>query len=74
MLQQISSGLSRYSLVTSSNLAKQEKFNGAANSEEQIVEMREFLGQFVIDIVRKLKDNPRIIPIVNELLEVNYKH
>lgn len=71
MLQQISNGLSRYSLVTSPDLAKQEKYT-TVNTEEQIVEMREFFGQVVNDIVRSLKQNPGAIQIVQELLEVIY--
>lgn len=71
LLQQICSGLSRYSLVTAPEVAKQDKFISGA-TDEQIVEMREFLSQVANDIVRNLKDTQGVVQIVQELLEVNY--
>lgn len=71
LLQQICSGLSRQSLVTTPLITKQEKANITGNhTEEQIIEMREFIGQILIDTVRSLKENPRVVQIVQELLEV----
>jgi len=72
LLQQICSGLSRYSLVTAPLLTKQNQINTNVNSEDQIIEIREFLGQIVIDIVRRLNESQRVTSIVQELLEVNY--
>jgi len=72
LLQQICSGLSRHALITAPSLAKQDKFNSNVNSEDQIIEMREFLGQIVIDIVQHLKQSQGVVQIVQELLEVNY--
>lgn len=71
LLQQICNGLGRHSLVTSPSSVKQEKFN-PTNTEDQIIEMREFLSQVVNDIVRNLKNNVGVLQIVQELLEVNY--
>lgn len=70
LLQQICSGFSRYSLVVSPELAKNEKFNSSANTEEQVVEMREFLGQVANSIIQNLKQNPGVVQIAQELLEV----
>lgn len=72
LLQQICNGLSRHSLVSTPDVAnKREKYN---STEEQIVEMREFLSQILIDVVRSLKESPRIALILQELLEVIFIH
>lgn len=71
LLQQICSGFSRYSLVTSPALAKHDKVNQNVNSEEQIIEMREFTSQVANDIVQKLKDSSGGVQILQELFEVN---
>lgn len=72
ILQQICNGLSRFSLITSSEAAKQttEKFVSTI-SEDQIVEMREFLGLVLNGIVRDLNKNTGVVPIMQELLEVS---
>jgi len=72
LLQQICQGLSRYSLVVSPDTAKQEKTITTTNTEDQIIEMREFLGQFVIDVVLNLKNKPEVLQITQNLLEVIY--
>lgn len=72
LLQQICNGFSRYSLVISPELAKNEKYDPTANTEDQVVEMREFLGQVANDIIRNLKQNPGVVQITQELLEVIY--
>lgn len=73
LLQQICNGFSRYSLVTAPELSKQEKFDkNSIHTEEQITEMREFISQVLIDIVRNLKLTPGVVEIVHELLEVNF--
>ncbi|KAL4132666.1 hypothetical protein QTP88_009784 [Uroleucon formosanum] len=73
LLQQICNGFSRYSLVTTPELSKQDKFDkNAIHTEEQITEMREFIGQVLIDIVRKLKQTSGVVEIVHELLENMY--
>lgn len=71
LLQQICNGLSRQVLFTTPSLAKQNKFSKNVNSDDQIIEMREFLSQVVIDIVRNLKHSQGFVEIVQELLEVN---
>lgn len=73
LLQQICNGFSRYSLVTAPELSKQDKFDkNVSHTEEQITEMREFISQVLIDIVRSLKQTPGVVEIVHELLEVNF--
>lgn len=72
LLQQICNGFSRYSLVVSPELAKNEKFNPSVNTEDQVVEIREFLGQVANSIIRNLKQNPGVVQITQELLEVIY--
>jgi len=72
LLQQICNGFSRYSLVTTPELSKQDKFDkNSTHTEEQITEMREFISQVLIDIVRSLKQTSGVVEIVHELLEVN---
>lgn len=44
------------------------------NTEEQIVEMREFIGQVTNDIVHNLKQNLGAVQNIQELLEVNYNY
>lgn len=72
LLQQICNGFSRYSLVINPELVKNDKFNSIANTEDQVVEMREFLGQVASGIIRNLKQNPGVVQITQELLEVIY--
>lgn len=71
LLQQVCNGLSRQTLVYSPALAKQDNFN-VTNSEDQIVEVREFFGQVLSDVVRNLKLQPGAVQITQTLLEVNY--
>lgn len=42
------------------------------NTEEQIVEMREFIGQITNDIVQNLKQSSGAVQKIQEILEVNY--
>lgn len=71
LLQQICNGFSRYSLVTAPELSKQDKFDkNSIHTEEQIIEMREFISQVLIDIVRNLKKSSGVVEIIHELLEV----
>lgn len=73
LLQQICNGFSRYSLVTAPELSKQDKFDkNSIHTEEQITEMREFISQVLIDIVRNLKNTSGVVEIIHELLEVNF--
>jgi len=73
LLQQICNGFSRYSLVTAPELSKQDKFDkNSTQTEEQIIEMREFVSQVLIDIVRNLKNTSGVVEIIHELLEVNF--
>ncbi|XP_025193243.1 leucine-rich PPR motif-containing protein, mitochondrial [Melanaphis sacchari] len=73
LLQQICNGFSRYSLVTSPELSKQDKFDkNSIHTEEQIIEMREFISQVLIDIVRNTKQTSGVVEIIHELLENMY--
>lgn len=73
LLQQICNGFSRYSLVTAPELSKQDKFDkNSIHTEEQITEMREFISQVLIDVVRSLKQTSGVVEIVHELLENMY--
>lgn len=74
LLQQVCSGLSRLSLVTAPEVAKQSTDNFKASaSEEQIIEMREFLSQILNDVVYNLKNSPGVVQVTQELLEVRFK-
>ncbi|XP_050423237.1 leucine-rich PPR motif-containing protein, mitochondrial-like [Adelges cooleyi] len=75
ILQQICNGFSRLPLVLSPELAKQsnDKFVPSPDTEEQIIEMRVFLGQIVSSIVQNLKQSPAVVSIMQELLEAMYE-
>lgn len=70
ILQQICSGLSRFALVSAPNLVKQDNYKETVKTEEQIIEMREFISQIVNDLVHKLKERSGAIQILQELFEV----
>lgn len=53
-------------------MSKLERNNPVGNSEEQIIEMREFISQVANEIIQKLKDTSGGIQIAQELFEVNF--
>ncbi|XP_050542701.1 leucine-rich PPR motif-containing protein, mitochondrial-like isoform X8 [Daktulosphaira vitifoliae] len=75
ILQQICNGFSRLSLVTSPESAKysNDKFVPSSDTEEQIIEMKEFIGQVVSNIVNKLQKSSGATQITQELLEALYE-
>lgn len=72
ILQQICNGFSRYNLFTAPEMAKQEGFKDTVKTEDQIIEIREFISQVVNDLVKNLKENSGAVQILQELFEVSF--
>ncbi|VVC25742.1 Pentatricopeptide repeat,Tetratricopeptide-like helical domain [Cinara cedri] len=74
ILQKICSGLTRFSLINAPELAKQRETQlSLNNTEEQIIEMREFISQLINGIVQNLKQNSGAVQITQEILENLYE-